>query len=470
MLRISHQTPASRAAIDAELEEASTGWASDGNAVTVLQTKAANTWRNLDIEDLADYGGGLTGSGITIGPESALRVAAVFGCRRVISEDVAKLPRQVRQIIVDDRTGRKTTRKIWPQTTPKSEVERRMVSIARVIAESPCEWLTPMQFFEWFIGCAVTQRASYALPTWHESTGELMELLPLLPGAVSVVQTSDWGVEYHVHGYGDTWIKRPGEIVQLTGPLDHQLLEGYAVSSLARESIGLARAIEASQARFHKNDQRPSGVLTTKAQLTTKQRDAIRESWLSSYGPGGSGGVAILDSEFEYKSLNVTAADSQTLQNRDHQVSDICRFFRVFPQLIGHSGGLQGYGTFEQALSSHVSLTLGPWFERLEQALMKGLFLPSDFRAGYRIHIDVDAIDRGTFSDRMRSYGDAVKVTHTPNELREREGLDPIDDPAMDRVQLLANNTGMQQGAAKPAAAKPAATEQQPKPAEAQQQ
>jgi len=55
----------------------------------------------------------------------------------------------------------------------------------------------------------------------------------------------------------------------------------------------------------------------------------------------------------------------------------------------------------------------------------------------------MDASQRGTPTDRYKSYGDATKVFMTPNEVRVREGLDPIDnDPNMERVQLQCNNTG----------------------------
>lgn len=433
---------------DAEWEAAHEGWAADSRAITVLEEKQSVIARAIDLDDLAGYGGGLTQAGISIGPESALRVGAVFACRRVIAEDVAKMTRHVRRVTVD-ADGRKKTRIIHAnsEAPPADRHEKRLRAVARVLAEEPCDWLTPMQFFEWLVGTAVTQRAAYAVPTYGND-GELLELLPLLPGAVSVQQDSNWDVYYLVSGYGENWTLRPGELVQLTGPVAPQLLDGYQVSTLAADSIGLARAIELSQARFHKNDFRPSGVLTTKAALQPKQRDAIRDAWMTAYGPGGTGGIAVLDNEFDFKSLNVTAVDSQTLQSREHQISDICRFFRVFPHMIGHAGGLSGIGNFEQAAANHVSHTLVPWVERLEQALAKTLLFREERAAGYQIHIDVDSVMRGTFSDRVAAYERAVKVFITPNDVREREGMDPIDDAAMDRVQLLANNTGLQQGGA----------------------
>ncbi len=436
----------------------------DKHAVTFLEQKSGQQWREIDIEDLGT--GGLTRAGVTIGAESALQIGAVFGCRRVIAEDVAKMPRLLKQTLVE-RDGSTKTLVVHPSMKPNGRDEQRLVSIARALSVDPCEWLTAMQFFEWFVGTAVTQRAAYAVPTVN-GKGEIEELLPLLPGSVSVVQTSDWSVEYHVSGYGNTWVLRPGQILQLTGPLNTTLLEGYAVSSLAREAIGLAAAIEQSQSRFHANDLRPAAMITAKGPVTKEQREAIKIAWEQNYGPGGKGGIAVMDGDFDYKAFTATAADSQTLENRDHQVSEICRFFRVFPQLIGHSGGINGYGTFEQAMENHAKLTLMPWVERVEQALMKGLLTPQDRAAGYHIHIDVDAIARGTFTDRVSSYEKAAKVFLTPNEIRMREGLDPIADPAMDRVQLQANNTGLVPGAtpAKPAApAEPARKPQQQEPA-----
>jgi HK97 family phage portal protein len=452
-----YNLPPSKRAVDTAWEEASAGWASDSTAITVLEHKAQNTWRLIDVDDLGDSS--VTASGMSVGAESALRVGAVFACRRVIAEDVAKMPRLVRQVTFDD-AGRQKTRTIWPQSPETGKHDKKMKSIARVLQQRPCEWLTPMQFFEWLVGTAATQRAAYAVPTFGDD-GEILELLPITAGSCAPEQLNDWDVFYRVSAAGMSWTAKPGEIMQLTGPLSQTLLEGYSITSMAREAIGLARAIEQSQARFHGRDYRPSGILTTKTPLKPDQRSAIIEEWTRRFGPGGEGGVALLDSEFDFKTMMLTAADSQVLENRNHQVSDICRYFRVFPQLIGHSGNLQGYGTFEQAIESHTKLTLMPWVERLEQALMHALMSREEIDAGYRIHIDVDAIARGTFSDRVKAYGDAIKTHLTPNEVREREGLDPIDDEAMNRVQLLANNTGMQQntGAKPKSDAKP-----EPKP------
>lgn len=445
--------PAARPSWMDVMEQASQDLAA-AEPLLVLDAKAANMRSDLSIEEaLTGHGGWSTNSGVDVGPESALHVTTVFACRRVIAEDIAKMPRLLKQR-TKDRNGRIRHRVVEPNEHP----------VSRILQIEPCAWLTPFQFWEWLVGCAVLHRAAYALPTWYD--GQIQELLPLPPGSVTVHQRSDWDVEYHVNtGHGTSLVAGPSQILQLTGPLDSTRLQGYAVSALAREAIGLAIALEGAVARFHKNDMRPAGVLTTDAKITKEQRDSIASEWKRRYGAGGDGGIAVLDAAFKFAAMTATSADSQTKENRELQISEICRAFRVFPQLVMHSGNLQGYGSFEQAMNNHVTITLIPWVERVEQAAMKALLTREEREQGYYIQIDADATMRGTFTDRVNAYEKAVKVFMTPNQVLEREGMDQSEDPNMDKVQLQANNTGLMPGAGKTpadAGAKPAGAGKQP--------
>lgn len=411
-----------------------------GEAVPMLETRGA-FGQALEVDDAYDAGyfspGSATTSGQLIGPESALKVAVFLACRRVISEDVAKLPINLFSIEKDRVTGRRKTRKLDDHP------------VARLIDGAPNSWMTPFQFFEYMVATAVTHGTAYAYIN-RDANGAPVELLPYLPGAVSVIQNNRWEVQYsYTDADGNTSYPDGRNLLKFHGPM-HTPLHAFAVSSIGREAIGLARAIEAAAARFHKNDLRPSGVLTTKRNLDDKILSRIRSDWKANFGPGGSGGVAILDNEFEFKSMTATSTDAQSLDNRKFQIEEICRFMRVVPTLIGHNNGSQAYGSVEQQMISHVNHTLHPWVVRLEQALQRDLLHPeNDY--GIKVKIDMDALMRGTFGDRMTAYGNATKVVMTPNEAREREGLDPLDDPAMDRVQLQANNTGIKPGGDAPA-------------------
>lgn len=251
-----------------------------------------------------------------------------------------------------------------------------------------------------------------------------------------------WQLTWMVQGYGETMRWQPHQIFRLNGPMADPW-QGHATVNLAKEAIGLAAAMESSQARFYANDMRPSGILTTESGITKEQRDAIREAWRAAYGSGGQGGVAVLDNKFKFESITAEGVKSELLENRKLQVSDVCRFFRVFPVTIGHNDGSQNFASVEAFFTAKAKYTDQPWVVRLEQAATIGLLTGEERKQGLKIKIDMDSDARGTPTDRYKSYSDATKVFMTPNEARIREGMEPIEgDPDMDRVQLQRNNTG----------------------------
>lgn len=428
--------------------------ARDPHAITVLENAYAPALQQKRFSPEEEgylRDGGITKSGIAIGPQQALMVSAAFACRRVIAEDVAKMPRAVKR--VSSKNGRRVLTVI--DDHPLHEV----------LTRRPNDWMTAMQFVEWMVGIATMHEAAYAYVV-RDHAGQVIELLPLLPGTVSVEQDQRWDVTYRVTGYGASWEAVPGELFCLMGPPRDDALSGVSISRHAREALGLAAAIEASQARFHANDMRPSGTITTKNAVTPEIKERMRISWQKAYGPGGTGGVAILDDDFKYEGMEISAADNQVIDNRKFQIEEVCRFFRVIPTVIGHNSGSQAYGSVEQMFTAHVSHTLQPWVVRFEQAATRWL-LDQHRERDLIVDIDMNALSRGTLTDRFNVYDKGVKFCFSPNDIREMEGLNPLDGPEFERPQLLANNTGLKPttGGAETAPAKPAEPAAEPSPA-----
>lgn len=372
--------------------------------------------------------GHATHSGIPVNAEMAYRIGAAYACRRVISEDIAKLARRVVRIRRHPITGRARSEILLDHP------------VHRLLTEQPNDWMTPFEFWEYMVGVATFHRGSYAL-VQRDAHGVVTELLPLLPGSCAPHYDDYWNVTYHATGYGDTLILQPHQVLRINGPMADPW-EGHSTIALAREAIALASQIEASQAKFHANDMRPSGILSSAEKIEPQQRDAIRAAWKSAYGTGGQGGVAVLDKSFDFKPITLEGAKSEVVDNRKFQISDICRFFRVFPTAIGHNDGSQSYASVESFRTAHATNCLQPWAVRVEEAASLALLTPEERAAGLAIDLDMDEILRGTPSERAKFYETATKTYMTPNEARVREGLDPItDDPDMDRVQLQRNNT-----------------------------
>lgn len=428
---------------------AMTSWHSDQQAITLLEHGGeirSRTFSGFEEELLT--GGTMSRAGIPMSASEALRVSTVFACRRVIAEDVGQMPRLVKRVSTDTR-GRRIL------NADTAHPLHALLTIA------PNDWMTAMELFEWWVGTAVLHDAAYIYPT-RDQNGRILELLPLLPGSVTVEQDTDWAVQYRVTALGTHWIARPGDLLKLQGPPRDDGLTGFQVSRQAREAVALAAAMESSQSRFHANDLRPAGTLSTAKSLAPEVRDAIRAAWQKAYGPGGTGGIAVLDEDFKFSALTTSGIDGQVIDNRKFQIEEMCRFFRVNPHIVGHNSGSQSYSSVEQVFEAHKTHTLRPWVIRAEQALTRWLLAGEPDCV---IDLDMDALSRGTGTDRINYYDKAIKTIMTPNEARAREGWAPLDDPDMDRVQIMRNNTGTLAPGAAPARLGAKPTDDNPDPA-----
>ncbi len=383
--------------------------------------------------------GGPTLAGIRMSADLAMRVAVVFACRRVIAEDVAKVPAHLMRRVFEN--GRQRTSKATDHP------------LYDLLTRAPNDWMTRQELTEYMVGTAAIHGAAYA---WlvRDQKGNVEEILPLLPGTCTRRQEPDWEITYQISGYAAAFGPVAlSDIWCLNGPMADPV-SGWNMAILAREAMALASAIEQSQARYHKNDLRPSGVLSSKAAISPVQRQAVRDAWMAAYGPGGTGGIAVLDAEFDFKAITQSASDSQVIENRKFQIEEICRFMRVHPWAVMVPSTNQAYGNLEQTGLAHISHTVLPWALRYELTSGRDIIGRKD-REHY-LKLNIDAIARASLLDRMNAHEKSVKIYRTPNEIRGDEDLDPIDDPAMDRVQLLANNTGLAPKPAVPAIRPPA--------------
>ena len=169
------------------------------------------------------------------------------------------------------------------------------------------------------VGTACIHDGAYAYIE-RDARGQPLELLPLLPGSVTVQQNEYWELTYTISSGNRMLHQSNGaDLLKLHGPM-HTPVNSFAVSRIARDAVGLAAAVEGAVSRFHKNDLRPSGILTMDGKLSKEARQMVREEWTARYGPGGTGGIAVLDATFDFKAIATSGADSQTIEQRKFQI------------------------------------------------------------------------------------------------------------------------------------------------------
>ena len=351
-------------------------------------------------------GGMPTKAGIPLTHMQALQVSTVLACVRVIAEGLGALPASLRR------------------RTPNGSEEDETTDAAWLLQE-PNSWMTWQEFAEALTLHAALTGNGFAL-IQRGVRGQPIQLLPLLPGWVQYRQLGDWSIEYTVAlPSGQSMVLGIDQVLHLRGP-SWDTVGGLEVVRLARESIGLAAAIEWTQAGHFGKGGTPSGALELDGPVTPQRADELKARWQAAHTGGGAGSIAVLGLGAKFKQFDLNFAGAQTMETRRLQVEEICRAFRVFPQMIGASDKAPTYASAEAFFSAHAVHTLGPWARRWELTLARDL-LSMRQRSTSFFHVDVEAIlraDTKATGDFLRQMVDGGIMT--PNEARRRLRLNSI--------------------------------------------
>lgn len=367
---------------------------------------ADNFVRNINLQD------GTPRPGLTSSPEAAVEVTAVLCAVRVIAEGMAQMPLKLYR---EREVAGRTKREVAKDNPLHQRLHRR-----------PNGWMTSFQWRETMTMHAVLGGNGYSVIS--RVGGDVDELIPVDPACVQI--GCDQGeIRYRIAIDGRTMEFAKKDVFHLRGPsLDGKV--GLNILRLAREAVGLTGSLEQAQRRLQQNGGRPSGILTYSdaGTLSSEAKQALRDSWNDKFGPGGEGGVAVLDNGWAYNSITMSAVDAQLIETRRFQIDEIGRAFRVWPLMLMQADKTATFASSEQFFLAHVIHTLGPWIERWENTLDCDLVDDPDLYA----HFMVNGLMRGAAKDRGEFYAKALGAGGAPgwatqNEIRGWEDLDPLE-------------------------------------------
>jgi phage portal protein BeeE len=119
-----------------------------------------------------------------------------------------------------------------------------------------------------------------------------------------------------------------------------------------------------------------------------------------------------------------SAVESQLMESIAMANAEVARAFSVMPSLVNVAGGDSlTYSTTEGEYQKWLSVGLGPYLTRIEGAW-------SDMTPyGQVCRFDTAALTRADFATRANAYAVALNYQPwiTPDEVRDREGLPPMD-------------------------------------------
>ena len=343
-----------------------------------------------------------------VSPDSALRVAAVYACVRILAETMASLPLVVYQRRADGGKDKVTDHWLY-----------------RLMAKRPNRFQNPFEWREMLQGHMALRGNAYNQIITNPR-GEIIELMPIHPDRVKIELLPSGEYRYRVTDRSGTEVILPrGEVWHLRG-LSSDGLMGMSPIELARENLGMALAAQDYGARFFANDAKPTGgwIEFPGTFKDNEAKKVFRESYQQAQSGANRGKVLVLENGMKFHEVGVTNKDAQFLELRKFQITDIARLFRVPPHMIADLERAT-FSNIEQQSLEFVMHTMTPWAERWEASIESELLLEGD---EIEIEFDFANLMRGDAASRSSYYQSGIQNGWlTRNEARIAENLNPID-------------------------------------------
>ena len=348
------------------------------------------------------FDGSASKTGIAITEDSAMRLSAVFGAVRVISETIASLPWEVKQDAGDN------TRSASAHPINK-------------LIHHPNGMMTDFNFRE-VCQAHLCLHGNAFIAIRRNEAGQPVKLIPVHPDRVEVKVYKDekfYTIDQGKETFDDT------EMIHILG-LSFDGIIGKSVIEAARESIGLGLAADQFGGSFFGNGANVSAVLTHPGKLSDEAYKRLMASWARRYsGLDNAHKTAILEEGMNLQKVSISPSESQFLETRKFGVEDIARFFRIPLAYLGSLENSSTRANIEEQGIQFQRNTILPWVKRWEAEFNRKLFPGQE---DYFIRMNMDGLLRGDISSRYSSYATARQWGWmSVNDIRKYESLDPID-------------------------------------------
>ena len=349
----------------------------------------------------------LSDFGVAVTNDTALKNTALYAGIRLISENIASLPKVIRE-----------------------RSDRGMIDIYdhpayRVINVRPNSYTNAFAFWS----CIVT---------WVKGWGN----------AIAIIERDQSGKPVALHQVhpscfhltmvkGRKWYK-----VQMTNPALFYLNGTYPDEDILHfmeltldgitgvnpiiynaSAIGKSLAQEKFAADFFRKGGNIKAVMETDGHLGDDEYNAFMSHMAAS---AGNFDTPLLEYGIKYKQLSVDPVAAQLVQSEILSVQDICRILNVPPHMIAELSHAT-FSNIEHQTIQFVQYSLRPIIKRIEVELETKLFFDRDLDR-FDVKFILEGLLRGDTAARSAYYHNAILDGYmSRNEVREIEGLQPAD-------------------------------------------
>lgn len=228
--------------------------------------------------------------------------------------------------------------------------------------------------------------------------------------------------EYKIPGK-DTVIFEPWEILFFRSPHPTNAYRGYGVIEAAATDIDIDLYANRYNKNFFGNFARPDGVLMTEQALSPEVAERVENRWGSKYGgTENAGKTAILEKGLKYEAIQPTAKDMDFLEQQRWTRDKLMAMFRNTKTILGITEDVNRANA-EASELVWIKHNIKPKMQRLVDNLNE--FLIPIYGDNLFLSFE-DPLPEST-ELKFAEYEKGHNRWLTTNEIREREGLDPVE-------------------------------------------
>jgi len=352
------------------------------------------------------HGGQETYSGKRVDEKTAMKTSAVFACVDRLSSAMAALPL-----------------KVYKRTEEGRETAKNHFAY-KMLHDEPNDELTSFTFRQLQMAHVLLWGNSYA-EIERDNAFRAKKLWPLPPWKVEPKKDDNRGVYYEVMVDGKRKILYQDQVLHIRG-LGLDGLKGLSRISMARQAVGLSLATEEYGARFFGQGANPGGIVEYPGQLSDDAWERYKKDMRKSYeGLSQSNRLMFLEEGMKYHETSIPPDDSQFLQTRKFQLTEIARIYNVPLHLLQEHENSTTWGSGIEHLNiGFVVFSLTPYLENWEQEIDKKIVTTKDY---YSEH-NVEGLLRGDSQARANFYNTMTNIgAYSINDVREKENMNKID-------------------------------------------
>ena len=306
-------------------------------------------------------------AGVMLNDDRSMSLSAVWACSNLVTNSVTSLPFD------------------WYQQT---EDGRDLLEddhyISRLFYRQPNRYMKPRDLRKALTLQMALWNNGYAHIDWQDygSAGQrAVAITPLHPGRIAVFR-DEHGLTYHYSTETGVHVFAAENILHLKGVTIEGVV-GLNRLDYAGQTLGLSVAADRYAAKQFANGGRPGGVLTVDKILTGDQRTQLKQIYSNmSAGADNANSLWVLEGGTQYNTIDATPDAMQMIQSRQHQLSEVARFFGVPDVLIGAAADKSSWpASFEQQVLAFLTFTLQAYIDEWEAECHHKLVRPADKRA-----------------------------------------------------------------------------------------